>query len=472
MGLRPNKRLAAWQCVMVWLLAFALLPAACRQQSSETTTPLPTPTAQAAAEAPALPSLTPQLPAPEPSPTALPTASPTPASSPTPLPLISSPCGVSLPVLPASIPPTTTSLNRNQTLDDIPEAARAAVRYILENPQNVALAAYRVGQEQYGIYLNADVPMPLASVTKVIPLVAYAEAVNNGILAPTEWILLSELEKFYLPGADLNAHTYALEDAASRDLIAHDPPQTPLEELPWMMTQHSSNAAADYLHQRLGQTAIEATAQKLGLASQTAPCPFIGQFLIMANHLRTEDDGTAIERYLADAGSYSLDVMRLTDAFSLDEAFRQAEIRWRRQTRRPSIQNQRLFSAALGAQGTARDYAHLMSLIAQNQLETSYINILVRRYLEWPMIFAVNQEQFWTMGYKGGSLPGILTGVYYGEPLAYRTPVVVALFVRDLPMSTYRQWRQDWPHDELARWLMYDINALPTLGSLLQTENK
>ncbi len=436
MELFPIKQRASWQPVATLLLAAVLLLSSCRQPPSGAVALPATPTSLNATAMPAFPSPTPPHSTPEPAATALPAPSPTATSSPTPLPLISSPCGVSLPpaaaavVLPAAALPPTTSLNRNQTLDDIPDVARAAVRYILENPADVALAAYRIGQEQYGIYLNADTLMPLASVTKIINLVAYAEAVNNGLLDPTEWIPLSELEKYYLPGADLNAHTYALEDAASRDLIAHDPPQTPLEEVPWMMTQHSSNAATDYLHQRLGQETIEATARKLGLTSQTAPCPFIGQFLIMANHLRTGDDRSAIEQYLADAGSYSLDVMRLTDAFSLDESFRQAEISWRRQTRRPSIQNQRLFSAALGAQGTARDYAHLMSQIAQNQLETSYINILVRHYLEWPMIFAVNQEAFWTMGYKGGSLPGVLTGVYYGEPLTYRTPVVVALFVR------------------------------------------
>lgn len=112
-----------------------------------------------------------------------------------------------------------------------------------------------------------------------------------------------------------------------------------------------------------------------------------------------------------------------------------------------------------------------MSRIAQNQLTTGYMNILVRHYLEWPMIFAVNQDVFWTMGYKGGSLPGVLTGVYYGEPLTYRVPVVVALFFHNLPMQTYRQWRQNWPHDELARWLMYDVEALPTLARLLNNDN-
>lgn len=451
-----------------WLLLILLLLPACRslppaEIPSESTVTAP-PTAVIAAGGEAILTAT-TVPIP---PTAIPTRSLTPAPTPTPLPLLSSPCGVRLPIMPASAAPPTASLNSNQILDDVPAEARAAVRYILDHPQDVALVAYRVGQEPYGIYLNADTPMPLASVAKVIDLVAYATAVSAGELDPANWVPLSDLEQFYLPGTDLGAHRYALEDAASRDLIAADPPRTPLEEIPWMMTRHSSNAATDFLHWRLGQEAIEATALRLGLNSQTAPCPFIGQFLVMANHIRSGDDRTEINRYVADPATYGADVMRLTGAFALDEAWREAEIAWRRASRRPSIETQRLFSEQLGTRGSARDYANLMSVIAQNKLETSFINILVRHYLEWPMIFAVNQEQFWTMGYKGGSLPGILTGVYYGEPLTYRTPVVVALFFHNLPMQTYRQWRQNWPHDELARWLMHDIDALPTLSRLLQ----
>ena len=453
-----------------WLWACLWVLAACRP----TPPPSPVPIAGASPTSHLPATVTPtaaieSTPAPTEKPA--PSPSPLPTASPTPLPLLSSPCGTTLPLQPPNTPPTTTSLNPNQLLDDVPETARAAVRYILENPEDVGLVAFRVGQEPYGIYLNADTPMPLASVAKLIDLLAYAEAVNAGELDPTEWVPLRDLEQYYLPGTDLNAHTYALEDAGTRDLIAADPPRTPLEEVPWMMIQHSSNAAADYLHQRLGQARLEATAQERGLGSQGAPCPFIGQFLVMANHLRAGSDPDAIKQYAADLDAYGADVMRLTDAFALDPSFRAAEIAWRRSNRRPSVQTQRLFTESLGARASARDYANLMSRIAQNQLTTGYMNILVRHYLEWPMIFAVNQDVFWTMGYKGGSLPGVLTGVYYGEPLTYRVPVVVALFFHNLPMQTYRQWRQNWPHDELARWLMYDVEALPTLARLLNNDN-
>ncbi len=68
----------------------------------------------------------------------------------------------------------------------MPEAAKEAWDYMLESPETVGLAAYRVGDEANGVYLNADVPMPLASVVKIVYLVAYVEAVAAGELDPDQ----------------------------------------------------------------------------------------------------------------------------------------------------------------------------------------------------------------------------------------------------------------------------------------------
>jgi hypothetical protein len=241
-----------------------------------------------------------------------------------------------------------------------------------------------------------------------------------------------------------------------------------LEDVPWMMVRHSSNAAADYLQMRLGQAAIEATAVSLGLTAQTAPCTWLGQFMAMANHTRAGvDDRQALEAYLADPDSYGADVTLLTDAFVQDEAFRQAENEWHRDKRRPSVNTQRFFSHNLNAHGTANEYAALMARLAQNGLSNGDSSFLARRYLEWPMVFPDNQELFSNLGYKNGSLPGILTTVYYAYPLGETTPVVVVLFYKDLPQRTSRQWRYRLPHDELARWLLADPQAIPALRRLI-----
>jgi beta-lactamase class A len=402
----------------------------------------------------------------------MPPPSETPAATVTTPPLLSEPCGLLLPASPAELPAVTPQAAAPAGIsledippEDLPEEARAAVEQWLAQPEDVAIVAYRVNNPAAGLYVNADRPMPLASVVKVINLVAYAQAANDGLLNPAEWVPLSELERFYLPNSDLSAHPYAVQELDDLGFLADDEPSAPLEEIPWMMVRHSSNAAADYLHRRLGQRAIEQTALDLGLTTHSAPCPWLGQFLLAAQPESGQAAVANLEAYAADGARYGEDVIGLVDAYLNDPAFKQAILERRRFA---SLSAQRTFAESLNAQGTARQYAALMARISQNELSSGYVNILVRRNMEWPMMFEVNQPLFWTMGYKGGSLPGVLTGVYYAEPLEYRVPVVVAMFYRNMPTDVYREWRDSWPHDELARWILADPEAaIPVLRGLV-----
>ncbi len=383
-------------------------------------------------------------------------------------------CGQILPIFTNGGSPATTTLNpdpealaRLQTI--LPDAARPALNRILAAPRTVGLAAYRVGQEADGAYLNADAPMPLASVVKLIHLVAYAEAAAAGQIDPTSTVTLADLEAFYLPNLDLNAHPNAVAALEENGRLFGDPPTMLLDELPGMMIAFSSNAATDYLHTLLGQRVIEETAVALNLTHQTAPCPFLGQFLIMSNHTRQlASDQIAIQQYIDDPERYGRDVMLLTAAYSQDAAFRQAAIDWRRSRRRPSGQTQRFFSETLNAQGTAREYADLMARIAQNGLKNNESSFIARRNLEWVMRFPDNQALFSNLGYKNGSLPGILTTVYYAYPIGESSPIVVALFFRDLNGRTYQQWRSNLTYDELARWLLSEPEAIPALKAVIE----
>lgn len=384
-------------------------------------------------------------------------------------------CGQLLPAVPPRSVATHTSLTPDETAlaqlqEMVPAAAEPALRRLLAAPETVGLVAYQMGQEDQGIFLNPDTPMPLASVVKIIHLVAYVEAMVAGELNPLEPVSLEELETYYLPGYDLGAHRRALEELESNGrLLTTTPPTVLLEDVPWMMIRHSSNAATDYLHQRLGQRRIEETARKLGLTNQSAPCPFLGQFLLVSNHTRGDGNDLTYLSQLLDpllANDYGREVMQLTHEFQSSAIFREAELAWRA-SRRPSLEAQRFFSEYLNAQGTAREYAALMLRLAQNGLSNPDSSFHARRYLEWAMHFPVNQELFSNLGYKGGSMPGVLTGAYYAYRPGEVVPVVVALFYHDLPQETYRQWRDDFPHDELARWLLSDPQALPALRAVL-----
>jgi D-alanyl-D-alanine carboxypeptidase len=402
-------------------------------------------------------------------PQSTPTLTPTPIldatgiADPGPFVMDGSHCGIQLPLVATPELATDQIANPNPSLMDVPGQVRPAVAFMLANPEKVGLAAYEVGREGEGVYLNADNPLPLASVVKVLHLVSYARAVQVGELDPDTVVPLAELERYYLPNSDLGSHPRAVAALVSEERVFGDPPAILLEDVPRMMIEFSSNAAADYLHMLLGQQRIEETAIALGFARQTAPCPFLGQFLLMGHR----DEGLApVTKLVQDLPRYSREVMAVTEQYSGDQEFRDEAGGWQR-ANRPTIEAQQLFSEQLNPHGSAREYANLMAQIALNTLGPWEESVRIRRYLEWPTHFTENQERLAWLGYKGGSLPGVLTVVYYAQPWDTTQPVVVALFYHDLPLETYREWRRSLPHDELARWLLRDRRAIPMIRDLL-----
>jgi hypothetical protein len=184
----------------------------------------------------------------------------------------------------------------------------------------------------------------------------------------------------------------------------------------------------------------------------------------MSNHQRSGSDQRAVEAFISDPAYYGEEVIRLTELYATDETFRQDELSLRV---RPSSSAQRLFLENLNAKASPADYAGLMARIFDNGLSSGYVNILVRRNLEWPMIFESNQELFTTIGYKNGVFPGILTTLYYAQRIEDGSRIIVALFYHDLPEFMYRDWRRNLPHDEFARWLLADPEAIPIINALL-----
>lgn len=375
-------------------------------------------------------------------------------------------CGVLLPLIAPATEAQEASIGASSSADlqQIPQEARPAVEQIMAHPQSAGLAAFEVGKESEGVYLNASTPLPLASVVKVVHLVAYAQAVQEGTLDPATVVPLSDLDAFYLPNSDLGAHPRAVATLREEDRLLEEPPAVLLEDVPRMMIEFSSNAATDYLHMLLGQERIEQTVIDLGLSQHTAPCPFLGQFLLMGNG---GDVRSTVGSLLEDPQTYSRQVLRLTQAFSSDVTFREDTGGWFGRRRRPQLETQQDFSEYFNAHGTAGEYATLMAQIATNRLGPWEQNVRIRRYLEWPTAFPANQEKLAWLGYKGGSLPAVLTVVYYAQPWHTTEPVAVALFFHDLPLETYRQWRRTLPHDELARWLLREPQAIPALKALL-----
>ncbi|GAB2970634.1 serine hydrolase [Saccharothrix stipae] len=99
---------------------------------------------------------------------------------------------------------------------------------------------------------------PLASAVQVVHLAAYAEAVETGLARPDEEVRVGAWEQYYL-GLDGGAHQASLRALgipSTNGVTADDPHRVvTLDDLASVMIRHGDNAAADFLRHRLGAVA-------------------------------------------------------------------------------------------------------------------------------------------------------------------------------------------------------------------------
>ncbi|SCX58680.1 Beta-lactamase enzyme family protein [Klenkia marina] len=228
-----------------------------------------------------------------------------------------------------------------------------------------------------------DRARPLASARKVVHLAAWATLVEDGRLAPDASVPVGRWERWYLPGTDGGAHVAALTRLGiATDGVRATDPATPVlvSDVVSAMVQESDNAAPDLLRELLGPEVLAATAADLGWDG--APTgSFLGDLLRVLEP--GVDPETAAQRYVDDpAEAARVQALPLPDPA--------AQTTW----------------AADSVAGTAEGLAAVHAAIGAGALPAA------RAQLEWQG----PPEGYAGLGFKGGSLPGVLT-----EAIALRT---------------------------------------------------
>lgn len=303
------------------------------------------------------------------------------------------------------------------------ESIEDLVRYLEAHPDRYALAAWDVGREDAGVFHDADTRWPLASTVKLIPLALASEELAAGrwdAATPTP-----DVEAFYLPGTDGDAHPRASADGGTSTLggALHG------------MIRFSDNAATDAILFRLGRARLQTDAG--GLPS---PHPLSGSMLVAEAPLDggLDDAAWAAAARLLDGGIG-------------------------RERPRMTIAQQEDLTRRFDNRGTARAFAALMDRLFA---DPSPRFALARRELSWPMEFPQNQRDFVVLATKGGSLPGTLTSASYAETKDGQRRVV-ALFLHDLPFATWIELSRNFTQQKLERDLLFAPDAFERLGPRL-----
>ncbi|MCK0089258.1 class A beta-lactamase-related serine hydrolase [Rhodococcus sp. F64268] len=293
------------------------------------------------------------------------------------------------------------------------------IGYLAEHPDSVGL----VIDDGHGnvVAHRADDPQPLASAVKVVHLAAYARAVADGTLDPAEQIPVAEWERWYLPDTDGGAHP-----AAMQRLGVTPEGTVALDDLVTAMIQESDNAAPDYLRDRLGDDALTAAAEQGGW-DDFAPPTMLGNTLgFIAPEDTDADLWDTAQRYANDPGFRAEihELLQQPDVLPDDPYGEMDRI-------------QRDDNA-----GTAEQLASIHRAIADGSFGSGAD--IARGHLEWQPAPPGTEG----LGFKGGSLPGILTEAM-SLRLADGTVATAVILTSNMTEADYTAARGSFAHQGL-----------------------
>ena len=328
------------------------------------------------------------------------------------------------------------------TISYVRYGSDAAVRrYIREHSSDVAVACFDPALSEGAFFHNADTPFALASTFKLALLAGYADQVADGKLDPSEQIPLAELDRFYLPATDGDAHSQFLASLEEgRQTIA-------LDEIVSGMVVYGSNAAADYLGARLEATGLAELYRRLGLQGMDMPFSYLGLYLFMTNH----ETGEYAEEEISLAEVRS-EQRRLEQLFTTDPAWRAEEIAYLHdQAHFAPLHIQKDVLGRYGMSGSARDLAQiLVAAYGYTEALPADAQQIMRRHLEWPLrADPATAEQFDVFATLTGAWPGTLSAAWYADAAGEPGPLVLVVLYDEMPDDFWNAWLVNFSHQVL-----------------------
>ena len=326
-------------------------------------------------------------------------------------------------------------------------------------PTDFSAACMPLGRPAEAVEYHADQAFPLASVSKLLIFIAYAQQVDAGLIPLNEQVSVVTLSHYDIPQTNSGAH---------EEFMSEFPLGTTTISL-WDvarlgMIQYSSNAASDYVLDRLGDVDWDALYAAFNLTGTDTPQPLGVIAMLMDNH----ETGRATP---ANVATLSVEQARAQfDSYVSDPAWRQAEIAYRA-AHGPAVswEAQARVLQRFTVTGTAQDFLKVLTAIYSSSGPLSDVTKwMARSALQWhdnPYVDSMYAEYGSKLGFYAG---GTLTLVAYGEP--YNGPPVISVaFFRNIPRDVYNAMRRQDSIGDLAHFM--NLNACAGLQDAIRDDS-
>lgn len=281
--------------------------------------------------------------------------------------------------------------------------ADSLLTFIQKHADNSSLRLQR--NDSLLVSLNTNKVMPLASTVKIMVALEFAKQASHDIFDPNKLVALSDLEKYYIPNTDGNAHPHWIDYEKKNGNINAD--SVSLMEVAKGMMMFSSNANTEYLMDLLGLQNINQNYKLLSIKSYTPAYYLVSSLFLYQNPKEKAED-----KVLKQIRSLStLDYAEATEAIHAQlklnpeykSKFRAADL---------TLPMQRLWSDRLPA-STTKAYTQIAYIINHRLIFKADTYQILSQILETIMQNAANQQWLTHAGMKGGSTAFVLTKTLY-----------------------------------------------------------
>ena len=286
-------------------------------------------------------------------------------------------------------------------------------------------------------HLNQNKMMPVASTAKIIIAIEFAKQVSHNLFNENEMVSLDEINKYYIPNTDANAHPHWIEYERQKGNIIND--SVPLIEVAKGMILFSSNADAEYLMDLLGINNINSNLRLLGITDHTQLYPWASALFLYQNPQHVKEEKIIREIKKLDDEQYAKAAFFIHNQLKNDITYK---LKFR--PRDLTVTMQREWSDRLPA-STTKEYVRICEILNNREIFDKKTYAVLSQVLETLMENPANKSWLVHAGMKGGSTMFVLTKALYAT-LKNGTKIEFAYFFNKLTQKQNTQL-QGWMND-------------------------
>ncbi|MEQ1554112.1 MAG: serine hydrolase [Ferruginibacter sp.] len=308
--------------------------------------------------------------------------------------------------------------SKAQTADD------SLLNFIATHKSNSSI--YLLQNDTLVAHLNENKMMPLASTVKIFVAIEFAKQVAKQIISEADMVALTDLEKYYLPNTDGNAHPNWITYEKKLGHLINDSVQ--LLDVARGMIMFSSNANTEFLMEVLGIDNIKNNIALLGIKNHTAIFPLVASLFMYQNPKNKNEDKVlkGINR-LSDE-QYCRFIYDMHKALTFDtllkSKFRPQDL---------SMKMQKMWSDKLPS-STTKEYVRICTILNNRAFFDEDTYAVLSSVLETLTENPANKKWLKHAGTKGGSTAWVLTKALYATT-QQGNKIEIAYFFNNLTLQ-------------------------------------